>query len=163
MKKLSALFMVLVLLVGCSSTTAQDKNKIETYKTMYLDILNSTGFKSSSIYFTITPSLTQLSESQFRYDLVIDQAKVAMYDIHILLIQDDGSLVVSDQMMPSIGIFEDETYTMIPNQINKEDGFVEGFGLNGVSASRPIRLKMVIMWKDALNVNYKEYLALNLE
>ncbi len=155
--------MVLVLLAGCSSTSAQDKNKIETYKTMYVDILNSTAFKSSSIYFSTTPSVTPLSDTDFRYDLVIDQAKVAMYDIHILLIQDDGSLVISDKMMPSIGIFENETYTMIPNQINKEDGFVEGFGLNGVSASRPIRLKMVILWKDALNVNYKEYLALTLE
>lgn len=163
MKKLSALVLVLVLLAGCSNTAAQDKNKLETYKTMYTDILNSTSFKSSSTFYTITASLTALSDTEFRYDLIIDRAMVAMYDIHILVIQDNGSLVISDQMMPSIGVFENLTYTMIPNQINKEDNFVEGFGLNGVSAMRPIRLKMVIQWKNALNVTTKEFIAITLD
>ncbi len=162
MKKLIALFLSLILMTGCSNTASQDKLKLETYKTIYTDILNATGLKTSSDYFSVSASIHDQWNGTYRYDVIVDEAKIAMYDVEILLIQDDGSLVVSDKMMPSVGIFEGLTYYMIPYQVNAEANYVKGFGLNGISALVPIRLKMVVRWKDALTKEYKEYFQFTL-
>lgn len=162
MKKLSALFLCLILLAACSNTASQDRLKIETYKTMYTDIFNAISFKSRSDYFSVSATLNDLGNGTYRYDVIVDEAKVAMYDVKILLIQDDGSLVISDKMMPSVGIFEGVTYYMIPFQVNTDANYVKGFGLNGVSSLIPIRLKMVVQWKDALNKVTKEYFEFTL-
>ena len=162
MKKLSILFLSLILLAACSDSAAQDKMKIESYKTMYTDILNATGFKSSSDYFSVSASLNDLGGGSYRYDVIVDEAKVAMYDVEILLIQDDGSLVISDTMMPSVGIFEGLTYYMIPYQVNTKANYVKGFDLNGISSVVPIRLKMVVHWKDAQTKEFKEYFQFTL-
>lgn len=151
-----------MLLGACSSSTKADQLKFDTYTTMYTDLLNATGFKTSSTYFTLTPTLTDIGGSVYRYDVIIDEPKVAMYDVKILLIQDDGSLVISDNMMPSIGIFEGKTYYMIPFQVNKDANYVQGFDLNGVSSTLPVRLKMVVQWKDNLNNEFIEYFQFEL-
>lgn len=157
MKKIIVLILSLFLVSGCSGITTADKLELETYKSMYTDIFNATSFKTSSNYFSIGTSLTFLSEANYRYDVVIDAPKVAMYDVEILLIQDNGSLVFSQTMMPSVGIFEDKTYYMVPYQVNPKANFEKGFALNGISVSAPVRLKMAVSWKDALNKQYKEY------
>ncbi len=157
MKKTLTLMMVLILLSSCSNTATQDRLKIESYQTFYTDIFNASLFKTNSDYYSITVSLSDLGNSSYRYDVIIDEPKVAMYDVHILLIQDNGALVISDTMMPSIGIFEDITYYMIPNQVNPETHYVKGFGLNGLSSTVPVHLKMLVFWKDALNKTSKEY------
>ncbi len=155
--------MVLILFSGCSNAVTQDQLKIETYQTYYTDIFNATLFKTSSDYYSIAVSSNDLGNSSYRYDVIIDQPKVAMYDIHILLIQDDGSLVISKTMMPSIGVFEDITYYMIPNQINADAHYVKGFNLNGLSSTIPIHLKMLVSWKNALNKTSKEYFEFMLD
>ena len=162
MKKLSALFLSLLLLAGCSNAASQEKLKIETYKTMYTDILNASAFKTSSDYFSVSASINDMGNGTYRYDVIVDEAKVAMYDVEILLIQDDGSLVISDKMMPSVGIFEGLTYYMIPYQANAEANYVKGFGLNGISSLVPIRLKMVVRWKDAQTKAFEEYFQFTL-
>jgi len=162
MKKLSLFFLVLILMSGCASGISADQLKIETYKTMYTDILNATGFKTASDYFAVNAVLSDLGSGSYRYDVIVDEAKVAMYDVEILLIQDDGSLVISDTMMPSLGIFEDKTYYMIPFQVNTEANVVQGIDLNGLSSALPIRLKMVVQWKDANNAVFKEYFQFEL-
>jgi len=162
MKKTVVLALSLILLGACSNSAKQDQLKFETYTTMYTDLLNATGFKTSSDYFTLSPSLTDVGGSVYRYDVIIDDPKVAMYDVEILLIQDDGSLVISDTMMPSLGIFEDKTYYMIPFQVNTEANVVQGIDLNGLSSTLPIRLKMVVQWKDANNAVFKEYFQFEL-
>jgi hypothetical protein len=52
---------------------------------------------------------------------------------------------------------------MIPNQVNSEAHYVKGFDLNGVSSVVPVHLKVVVIWKDALNKSYKEYFDFNLD
>ncbi|NTW95710.1 MAG: hypothetical protein HGB31_03725 [Erysipelotrichaceae bacterium] len=162
MKKVLPILFALVLMSGCSNSAQLDQIKIDTYKSMYTDILNASDFKTSSQYFSIEASLTDLGDSSYRYDVIIDEAKVAMYDVDILVIQDNGSLVISDKMMPSIGVFEDVTYYMIPYQVNTLAHYVKGIALNGISESLPVRLKVLVKWKDDLNKPYIEYFDFNL-
>lgn len=162
MRKLTIIFMTLILLSGCASGISEDQLKIETYKTMYTDIFNATVFKTASDYYAVSAALSDLGSGSYRYDVFVDDAKVAMYDVEILLILDDGSLVISDNMMPSIGIFEGKTYYMIPYQVNTEANYVQGFNLNGLASALPVRLKMVVQWKDANNTIFKEYFRFEL-
>lgn len=162
MKKALLLLMSLILMSGCSNSAQLDQIKIDTYKSMYTDILNASDFKSSSEYFSIEASLNDLGDSSYRYDVIIDQAKVAMYDVDILVIVDDGSLVISDKMMPSVGIFEDITYYMIPYQVNTAAHYVQGIALNGLSTSLPVRIKVLVKWKDDLNKAFIEYFDFSL-
>jgi hypothetical protein len=162
MKKVLPILFVMILMSGCSNSAQLDQIKIDTYKSMYTDILNASDFKITSEFFSIEASLTDLGDSSYRYDVIIDEANVAMYDVDILVIQDDGSLVISDKMMPSIGIFEDITYYMIPNQVNTLAHYVKGLALNGVSESLPVRLKVLVKWKDDLNKPFIEYFDFNL-
>lgn len=163
MKKIIVLFLSLVMMSGCTNAAQQERLKFESYKALYTDVLNAKDLKTSSFFFYIEYSVTDLGNQTYRYDVIIDRPQVAMYDVEILLIHDDGSLVISETMMPSVGIFEDKTYYMIPNQINKPANYVQGFALNGISNMRPIHLKMVVSWKDASTKQIKEYFDFTLE
>jgi len=161
MKKMLLILVGLLLMIGCSNSAQLDQIKIDTYVSMYTDILNASDFKSSSEYFSIQASLNDLGNSSYRYDVIIDQAKVAMYNVEILVIVDDGSLVISDKMMPSVGIFEDITYYMIPYQVNTAAHYVEGIALNGVTGTLSVRLKVLVKWRDDLNKPFIEYFDFN--
>jgi hypothetical protein len=163
MKKLG-LICLICLLSACQTTTQMDAAKTNLYKTYYTDIFNQADFTQSSEYFEISASRQVVTTNTYRFDVIIDQAKVAMYDVEILVILDNGSLTISDTMMPSVGIFEDDTYNMIPYQSNNASNYVKGFGLNGLSSETITHLKVLVMWKDSTKVTqFKEYLEFILE
>lgn len=164
MRKYGIGFMICILLVGCSNSETLIKEKFETYKLNYQSILNTTQFKSSSSSFVITTNITDLNDGNFRYDVFVDEPKIAMYDIEILAIVDNGLLLISDEMMPSIGIYEDAEYNLIPYQVNTELGFQEGFNLNGIVNTETINLKVLVMWKDYFKIKTeREYFSFELD
>lgn len=155
MKKGLTLFVLLVLLVGCTSSTEEVRYQI--YKTTYQSILNTTSFLSSSENFSINASASDLGNGQVRYDVFLDEPKIAMYDVEILAIVDTGLLVVSDQMMPSVGIFETSEYNLIPYQVNAETGYPAGFNLNGLTDANTLTIKVLVTWKDYFKIRtFKE-------
>jgi hypothetical protein len=156
MKKFALLLLALSLMSGCTMTN-EDEVRYDIYKTTYQSILNTTVFKSSSQNFAISATLSDLGNGNIRYDVFIDDPKIAMYDIEILAIVDNGLLIVSDTMMPSVGIFEDVEYNLIPYQINTERGYQKGFNLNGITDSPKVTLKVLVTWKDYFKIkSYKE-------
>lgn len=146
MKQLLTILLVLSLM-ACTSTD-RDAIKSDHYKALYTELLNKLDTTPSSVYFTVNTSLTALDGARYRYDVFIDEPQVAMYDLEILVIVDNGSLVISETMMPSIGVFDDKEYHMLPYQVNPENGFVKGFGLNGISDQSTVKLKILVSWKD---------------
>lgn len=164
MRKYVVGILISLLLVGCNSSETILREKYETYKLHYQSILNSTQFKESSNYFNISSTLTALNDGSFRYDVFVDEPKIAMYDVEILVVVDDGLLLISDEMMPSIGIFEDAEYHLIPYQIDHELGYEKGFNLNGVVSSNKVNLKVLVMWKDYFKIKTeREYFNLTVD
>ncbi len=160
MKKITLLLSLLLVLASCSQVS-EEETQYEIYKTMYQNILNTTSFSSTSQNFAVSASMVRLDGGEYRYDIFIDNAKIAMYDIEILAIVDEGLLMVSDQMMPSVGIFGQEEYAMIPYQVNADLGYVEGFNLNGVVNTTSVILKIQITWKDYFKIrSFKENISL---
>lgn len=156
MKKIWITLILSLLLTACNSVSNEEE-QYELYKTMYQNILNTTSFLQSSNHFSVSATLEVIEEGKYRYDVFIDEAKVAMYDIEILVIVDEGLLVISDQMMPSIGIYGSKEYSMIPYQVNADLNYMEGFNLNGVINDRRALLKIQVSWKDYFKIrSYKE-------
>jgi len=156
MKKIGLSLLLILSLSACVSNSNEELT-YQIYKTTYQSILNTTSFQTSSQNFNINVTLTDQGNGNVRYDLFVDEPKISMYDIEILAIVDTGLLVVSEAMMPSIGIFEDAQYHMIPYQINADYGYQKGFNLNGVITSRQLTLKVLVMWKDYFKIRtYKE-------
>lgn len=151
MKRLFLLLISLVLLGACTSNE-QLEAKYEAYRSKYQNLLNSTSFLEQSNHFNIEAKLSTLSSGEYRYDVYVDNAKIAMYDLEILVIVDEGLLVISDEMMPNIGIYDDLEYAMVPYQINIESGYVKGFNLNGTTTQKPIVLKVSVSWKDYFKI-----------
>jgi hypothetical protein len=163
MKRLLIILFSVIALVGCQATNS-DLIKSEHYKTLYSELLNQLDVNSSSPYFSVSATLNPLSGARYRYDVFIDEPQIAMYDIEILVIVDNGSLVIQDIMMPSVGIFDDKEYHMLPYQVHPENGFVKGFGLNGITDASSVKLKIVVSWKDVNRLRtYKTFLGLEVQ
>ena len=163
MRKYVVGILISLLLVGCNSSETILREKYETYKLHYQSILNTTQFKTSSENFSIEASLVKLSDGQYRYDVFVDEPKIAMHDVEILAIVDNGLLLVSDKMMPSVGLFEDESYRLIPYQVDVDLGYHKGFNLNGIVDTDKINLKVVVMWKDYFEIKTeREYFSFDL-
>ena len=155
--------LICLLLAGCNQSDIVLKEKYETYKLHYQSILNSTQFKQTSSNYNISTSLTALSDGNYRYDVFVDEPKIAMHDVEILVIVDNGLLLVSDKMMPSVGLFEDESYRLIPYQVDVDLGYHKGFNLNGIVDTDNINLKVVVMWKDYFEIKTeREYFSFDL-
>lgn len=163
MRKIVVGLMIALFLSACSNEAQILQEKYERYKLHYQSILNTTQFKTSSENYSIEAGLVKLTDGQYRYDVFVDEPKIAMHDVEILVIVDNGLLLVSDKMMPSIGLFEDETYRLIPYQVDVDLGYHKGFNLNGIVDSDRINLKVVVMWKDYFEIKTeREYFSFDL-
>lgn len=156
MKKVGFILSFLILLSGCTTDPADDV-RYQTYKTNYQNILNTTSFQDRSSYYDITASLTDVGAAGVRFDVFLDHPRIAMYDVEMLAIVDTGLLTISSDMMPSVGIFEDAEYNLIPYQINGDKGFPKGFNLNGLTTGNTVILKVQVTWKDYFKIrSFKE-------
>ena len=93
---------------------------------------------------------------------IIDNPKVSMFDVKVLAIEEGTDR--NEVMAPSIGIFEDSNFNLVPSQVNKEGGFVKGVVLSGESINSTINLRMMITWNDKENKNhFKKFVQIQLK
>ncbi|MGN1399422.1 MAG: hypothetical protein ACI4WG_05445 [Erysipelotrichaceae bacterium] len=163
MKKICICLSLLLLLAGCQSKTLQpDQEKYNSYLSYYQSILDNDIEMSSSQCYDITLIVNKLDEQEYRYDVIIDNPRVAMYDIKALAVVNDLTIAIDQEnMMPCIGILDDNHYNMIPNQVDNEKNFVSGLDLSLVSSSSSLKISVMIEWKDSSEINYvREYISL---
>lgn len=145
MKKFLITLLSLVLLSGCNfgKKTADPNDK-------YLDMIELVNsyddFSSVSDYFDITAEETKLGDGSYRFYIVIDKAKVAMYDVEAIGIE--KNVDYTSFMAANVGIFEDSTYTMIPNQANPDNGYVSGIVISGLTANQETSIYLLVQWKS---------------
>lgn len=157
MKKLLSLTLVLFLLTACSSgKNALYKEKLDLYQSYWTVIQDQETYQSSSEYYTIT-----VEYSKGAYSVTLDNARVAMMDVEILAIENEG-VFQTDKMMPSAGIFE-EPIDLIPNQSKPDSDFKAGIRVNGES-SGPLTLHVMVSWRSlSSNEVHREFFEFHVE
>lgn len=150
MRKFSIILFVLLMLTGCSKLTRElDAEKYNSYLTYYSSILESENKLSSSENFDTEIVVNKIDENNYRYDVIIDNPKVAMFDIKALAALDGFELEMDKtNMMPSIGILDDLKKNMIPYQVYLEKDFVQGLILSLTSTSSALKITVMVDWKD---------------
>lgn len=140
MKKLISFALVLLLLTGCSNSKGLQKQKLELYQSYWTVIQDQETYLSESQYFNI-----ELNYEDEFYDIILDDARVAMMDVEILVIENEGTFQ-TEKMMPSAGIFEDPV-DLIPNQSKPDSDFKAGIKVGG-EATAPLQLNVMVSWRS---------------
>ena len=152
--------MALLVMVGCQNNT--NSSSETSYEVYYRVIEENTSFKNESDYYTISGEMVEMDDGTYRYYIIIDEPKVTMYDVIILMVEDDIPYETNTKMMPSSGIFE-KPVCMVPNQVNTEDGFVKGIVLSGETNKGVVKIEMVVEWQNSgRTITTRDFISFNL-
>lgn len=146
MRRYLVICMLLCFMAGCTThqdidPAMQEYNQIEENIRKYKTYDEQFPFEINLIFNQI--------ENEWRYDLVIDNPDVNMYDIKVLSYCQSQK----DQICPSIGIFDEEVYNLKPNYISKNEGYYKGIQLSGITSDKENVYVYVCYYADE---NYQE-------
>ncbi len=97
------------------------------------------------------------NEDGYSYLVSISDPLVAMYNVQMVVA--DLSEISESNVAPNIGVFENKSYNMIPNQVNTEKGYYKGLAVHGETSKSAFVLNCLVMYKDAKqNDNYVYYI-----
>jgi len=162
MKKILICLLTLFILVGCDlkkDETSESKN--EKYFD-YCDLLSHRAtFNSKSELFNISSELSKIDTGGYRYFIVIDDAKTAMYNIEAIALVKDSDYKTN--MAANIGIFEDKKYSIIPNQVNVADDFVKGVTISGLTDQSDCVIYLLVQWTNKdMTITNREFVSIYL-
>lgn len=164
MKKLLIVFLSALLLQACSFSDKKDyKEKEELYESYYKSILDQDKFNSDSPHFSIKATMDKV-DLGYVYEIIVDNPKIAMYDVKIMVVEDSKDFEEVEKMMPSAGILDEQVYNVLPNQSNIEKGYMSGFQLLGEVPDKKVSLEVLVVFNDYRKLNtYKEFISFDLE
>ena len=150
MKKLLLFSILCLFLSSCQNNdTSETQRKQEQYIKHYEEVIENTIFSSrNAAPFDISVAMNLLGDGTYRYDIIIDNPRVSMYNIEIIAIENNVSYQNATKLMPTFGIFDSSSYNMIPYQTNVDNGYVKGIIVSGITSEQVINLKIKVTWTD---------------
>lgn len=165
MVKKAFVLLLILTLSACTFNTQEylSKENYARYQAYYTSIFDNDRFITFTDAYNIQVVFTKVAE-QYRYDIIIDEPTIAMYDIEVMAVENDVIFERADKMMPSFGIFELNDSNMIPFQVDVEKGYVKGIILSGMVDVPIVELKVMVAWKDYAKLNTtREFFMYNLD
>lgn len=160
------LLLLLILMLSACSFDQNDylsEQNFARYQAYYTSIFDNDRFITFSDAFELEIVFTKI-EDQYRYDIIIDRPSIAMYDIEVMVVENDLPFERSDKMMPNFGIFESAEANMIPFQVDVDKGYVKGIIVSGVVNVPVVELKIMVAWRDYAKLNStREFFIRNLD
>lgn len=152
--------LIILTLTGCKDSKNANGIAVDRYYDMLEVLENNEGFSENSNYFDISCEISKINDG-YRYYVFLDNPRIAMYNIKMLVIEDGADY--SNAMAGNVGIFESSSYNMIPNQTNIDKGYVKGLSVSGISDKSDMALKIMVSWQDKLlSITEREFLSFNL-
>lgn len=154
--------MVLLLMISlcaCKGESVIDKGQQEKYMDVVSQLQEREEFNDGSEFFDVAFDSSKI-EDAYRFYVIIDNAKTAMFDVVAVAVEKDVDY--SSNMAANIGIFEENEYSLIPNQYNAEKGFMKGISISGISTKANPTLYLLVEWhnKDR-SFTYREYIKID--
>ena len=160
MKIWKIILLMVIFLVGCESPEQNDL-LLDKYKAAYGDLVSSDKFNSSSAYFDVETVVNKIEIGKFRIDTIIDNPKVAMYNVQVIAEINSNGIQQYEEVLPSLGIVDQSDYHLIPFQVNKDEGFYGGLVISGVSEKSEGEVILKINWTDyAETKSYEEFIEI---
>ncbi len=162
MRKVVTSLLCAFLFAGCFMRRDNSAD-FAAYEGFYKSILDNDKFQEGSLYYQISAEMSTLADGSHRYYIFLDDAQIAMYDVVMLAIENGTPFEGSTKMMPSIGVFESQDYSLIPYQARTEKGYVKGLVLSGETAEDSVDIALLVEWRDKNKENaYREYLSFSI-
>lgn len=123
MKKLILLICILAMCTACQQT--EHYSQFDVYQNIKDNLIKRHEF-NQDYPFHIQLIFNKL-EQKYRYDLIINQPQIDMYDIQALAYAQEND----QQTCPAIGIFDEKPFHLKKNYINKSENYYKGIQLSG--------------------------------
>lgn len=155
MKKILISIVCIAMLFGCQKL--KQNSSFNEYD-MIVDMLkNCQTFEKPN--FQVRLIYNEL-DAGYRYDVIIDEVQFDMYDIEALCYNESSS----DEMCPTIGLFDEEQYHLKKDYIDKANGFYKGIQLSGTSSQMNDVLLFIRFYTDEqLTCKYEKYIKVEVQ
>lgn len=154
MKKI-ILVIICILLSGCAKKeTVDSKSNIlyQQYKEYEKVFMQQQDYQDHSDEFEIRLVVNKINDEKNRYDIIIDSPKINMYHLQAIakVKQDDN------ESLPTLGILEDEVFSLVPNVLDKSKGFYKGVNLSGITKEKKFDVLVYLTFYNNENDKNKE-------
>lgn len=153
MRKLSIILICCLSLFGCAKKSEPTDDINEKYKNYIEMIIKNKDSYTENIPFDYELTVQENDKGEFVYEVAISNPKIAMYDVEMIVA--DVSKIGKESIFPSIGIADEEKFSMIPFQSNPERGFYPGFACNGVTDNANLDLNVMVVYHDYAGLTEK--------
>lgn len=168
MVKKILILLLIVFLSGCSGINKQNSTSQEyTYQAYYTAIKENSKYVAGSNFFDISAEMSELPDGNYLYYVFIDNPNIAMFNIKAMVMENNYTLSSNDGIvLPTVGIFDNTSVSMVPFQINTDLGFQKGIVLSGEASSDNVILDLIVTWDNRdKSKSFREFyqLELNME
>lgn len=145
MKK-TVVLLVFILLVssGCSDNSDLSNEQMKIYQDFKNTLMTNNGTPTYDIPFSYKMEVDELEGEGYSYTVIVDNPLIIMNQLQMMIL--DVDTMSQDLMAPSLGILEDTTYSLVPNQVDVERGYPEGVALNGLTKEKNFTIFCVVSW-----------------
>lgn len=132
MKKLILLLICCIMLTGCNKT-AQPVNKLDKQFQEFKNKLeHADDFLETTDEFAIHLIVNKIDNEEYRYDVIIDMPVINMYHLQAIA-KIAGS---KNESMPTLGVLENDVFSLVPGVVDKEQGIYKGVNLSGITKEK---------------------------
>ena len=123
------------------------------YQKYIQKLIEQQEFNNKSDEFSIRLVLNKINDTETRYDIIIDSPKINMYDLQaIAKVENDD-----ESSLPSLGILEEESFSLVPGVVDKTRGIYRGVNLSGVTREKNINVIIYLrFYSDENNEKLEE-------
>lgn len=146
--------MLCLLITGCKSDSNEMGDKLNLQYQKYIQkLIEQQEFNNKSDEFSIRLVLNKINDTEIRYDIIIDSPKINMYDLQaIAKVENDD-----ESSLPSLGILEEESFSLVPGVVDKTRGIYRGVNLSGVTREKNINVIIYLrFYSDENNEKLEE-------
>lgn len=148
MKKIFVFILILLLLTGCQSNQ-NDEDKIDDqlyqqYREYYSKMTKADDFDTTIPECSVRLVLNHTNNDNLRYDVIIDQPKAIMENVKAIACVENEN----EFNPPSIGLLEEETFTLNADTTDKEKGIYKGINLSGITSLTDITVKVYLTFEQ---------------
>lgn len=145
MKRYILILLSFFLITGCQTKKNEDNTDeklYQQYQKYYTKLKNNKTFVSSIEECSVSLVLNKTNNHNIRYDIIIDQPLHEMENIKVIAYIEEEKTYNP----PSIGLLEEQSFSLKPNIIDKENGIYKGINLSGITVLDEINVKIYLTY-----------------